>query len=197
PMSEWRKNRGVIHDNPIIVLPGAPDNDAKFAVCPPDVYSELNEVRNEKSGSDLLGIINDTEFPFLLVGRRLKHALNSLGSELPGLARVATTNYAYVHPDDLQNLGAEPGDLLRIASPRASVVGVAEVDPDIKQGVIAMSHSWGGLSLTDEKVRDIGSPTNRLVTSNSGYDRITGLPIMSAIPISVNRITEDELLGIN
>lgn len=193
PISEWRKNKGVIHDNPIIVLPGDPDNDAKFAVCPQDVYLELQEVRNEKSGSDFLGIFNDSEFPFLLVGRRLKHALNSLGSELPGLARVATTNYAYVHPDDLKNLGAESGDLLRISSPRASVVGVAENDPDIKQGVIAMSHSWGGLSLTDEKVRDIGTPTNRLVTSDSGYDRITGLPIMSAIPIKVTRINEDEL----
>ncbi|MEC7844373.1 MAG: molybdopterin-dependent oxidoreductase [Actinomycetota bacterium] len=197
PINEWRKNRGVIHDNPIIVLPADPTNDAKFAVCPQDVYSELQEVRNEKSGSDLLGSFSDSEFPFLLVGRRLKHALNSLGSELPGLARVATTNYAYVHPDDLKNLGAEPGDLLRITSPRSSVVGVAEIDKDIKQGVVAMSHSWGGRSLTDEKVRDIGTPTNRLVTSDSGYDRITGLPIMSAIPIDVHRITEDELLDFN
>ena len=132
PINEWRKNRGVIHDNPIIVLPADPTNDAKFAVCPQDVYSELQEVRNEKSGSDLLGSFSDSEFPFLLVGRRLKHALNSLGSELPGLARVATTNYAYVHPDDLKNLGAEPGDLLRITSPLSSVVGVAEIDKDIK-----------------------------------------------------------------
>lgn len=58
-----------------------------------------------------------------------------------------------------------------------------------------MSHSWGGLSLTDEKVRDIGTPTNRLVTSDSGFDRITGLPIMSAIPISVEHITEEELMA--
>ena len=197
PMSEWRESRGVIHDNPIIVLPGEPNNGAKFAVCPQDVYLELQEVRDEQSGSDLLGNFNDSEFPFLLVGRRLKHALNSLGSELPGLARVATTNYAYVHPDDLKDLDAEPGDLLRITSPRSSVVGVAENDPDIKKGVIAMSHSWGGLSVTDEKVRDIGTPTNRLVSSDSGYDRITGLPIMSAIPIKVLRITEDELLDFN
>ena len=197
PMSEWRESRGVIHDNPIIVLPGEPNNGAKFAVCPQDVYLELQEVRDEQSGSDLLGNFNDSEFPFLLVGRRLKHALNSLGSELPGLARVATTNYAYVHPDDLKDLDAEPGDLLRITSPRSSVVGVAENDPDIKKGVIAMSHSWGGLSVTDEKVRDIGTPTNRLVSSDSGYDRITGLPIMSAIPIKVFRITEDELLDFN
>ena len=53
-----------------------------------------------------------------------------------------------------------------------------------------MSHSWGGLTLTDEKVRDIGTPTNRLVASAEGTDRITGLPVMSAIPIAVERVDE-------
>ena len=193
PISEWRKNRGVIHDKPIRVIDGDPDSDARFAVCPPDVYEELLEVQNERTGLEIFKGIDHKKYPFRLVGRRLKHALNSLGSELPGLADVATTNYAYVHPEDLDNFGAKPGDLLKISSPRASVVGVAESDPGIKRGVVAMSHSWGGLSLTDEKVRDIGTPTNRLVTSDNGFDRITGLPIMSAIPVKIHRISEEEL----
>ena len=194
-MSKWRENRRVIHDNPITVLPGDPKNKARFAVCPDDVFEELNQVREEKSGNDFFPEFDEEKFPFLLIGRRLKYALNSLGSELPGLAKVSTTNYAYVNPDDLKELGADEGDLLKIDSPRAAVVGVAKADTDLKRGVIAMSHSWGGLSLTDEKVRDIGTPTNRLVTSDSGFDRITGLPIMSAIPISVEHITEEELIA--
>ena len=193
PISEWRKNRGVIHDKPIRVIDGDPTSGARFAVCPPDVHEELLEVQNERTGLEIFKGIDHKEYPFRLVGRRLKHALNSLGSELPGLADVATTNYAYVHPEDLDNFGAEPGDLLKISSPRASVVGVAETDPGIKRGVVAMSHSWGGLSLTDEKVRDIGTPTNRLVTSDNGYDRITGIPIMSAIPVQIRLISEEEL----
>ena len=92
-------------------------------------------------------------------------------------------------------MGATGGDLLKISSPRSSVVGVIESDPDIKRGVVSMSHSWGGISLTDEKVRDIGSPTNRLVSSDSGYDRITGLPIMSAIPVNITVITDDQLIS--
>ncbi len=194
PISEWRKNRGVIHDKPIRVIDGDPENDARFAVCPPDVYEELLEVQNEQLSAGIFKDLDYEKFPFRLIGRRLKHALNSLGSELPGLAEVATTNYAYVNPEDLDYFGAQPGDLLQISSPRASVVGVAESDPGIKRGVIAMSHSWGGLSLTDEKVRDIGTPTNRLVTSDNGFDRITGLPVMSAIPIQVRLISDEELL---
>ena len=196
PMSIWRENKRTIHhDNPIKVLPGDPQNDARFAVCPDDVYDELSEVQAERSGSELLDTFDKSLFPYLLVGRRLKHALNSLGSELPGLAKVATTNYVYVNPDDLIELGAKDGDLLKITSPRSSVVGVIESDPDIKRGVVSMSHSWGDISLTDEKVRDIGSPTNRLVSSDVGYDRITGLPIMSAIPVNITSITDDELIS--
>ena len=196
PMIKWRENKRTIHnDNPIRVLPGDPENNERFAVCPDDVFKELSEVREETSGTELLSTFDKSLFPYLLVGRRLKHALNSLGSELPGLSKVATTNYVYVNPDDLIELGATGGDLLKISSPRSSVVGVIESDPDIKRGVVSMSHSWGGISLTDEKVRDIGSPTNRLVSSDSGYDRITGLPIMSAIPVNITVITDDQLIS--
>lgn len=193
PIAEWRANRGVIHDSHIKVIEADSEATARFHVGPDDVVAELADVRAEANGGELLAGYSPDEYPFRLVGRRLKHALNSLGQELPGLARVATTNYAYTHPGDLADLGADAGDLLEITSPRAQVVGVAEPDPDIKRGVIAMSHSWGTLSTTDEKVRDVGTPTNRLVTSDDGYDRITGLPIMSAIPISVRKTTDEEL----
>jgi len=192
PLSEWRKpeNRGTIHADRIRVVAADPDATGRFAVAPADVVAELAQVRNESVGQELLPGFDPAAFPFRLVGRRLKYALNSLGSELPGLAKVASTNYAYVHPDDLAQLDAAPGDLLRLTSPSSSITGVAEADPDIKRGVVAMSHSWGGLALTDEKVRDIGTPTNRLVASAEGTDRVTGLPVMSAIPIAVERIDE-------
>lgn len=197
PISEYREHRGVIHeDRAITVIEADPDADARFAVAPDDVVAELAEVRTEQTGAQLLGSYNAEAFPYRLVGRRLKHALNSLGSELPGLARVATTNHVYTHPQDMAALGVEAGDLLEITSPRGQVVGVVEPDTEIKVGVVAMSHSWGGLSLTDEKVREIGTPTNRLVDSENGTDRITGLPIMSAIPVNLRRTTDDELLNV-
>jgi anaerobic selenocysteine-containing dehydrogenase len=96
---------------------------------------------------------------------------------------VATTNPAHVHPDDLAELGVSAGELVEIRSPGGTVVGVAEPDGDLPRGVVAMSHSWGGSSLTDERVREIGAPTNRLVVSDDGTDPITGMPVMSAIPV--------------
>ncbi len=195
PMSEWRTNRQVVHDDPVrVVAPDpdtlAPDTAARFAVGHPDVLAELAEVHAEGDGAELLPGHDPERFPYRLIGRRLKHVLNSQGAELPGLAQVSTTNYAYVHPDDLNALGAEPGDLLEITSIRASLTGVAAIDADLKPGVLAMSHSWGGLATTDEKVREIGAPTNRLVHGSDGTDRVTGLPVMSAIPVAVARARE-------
>lgn len=196
PIAEWREHRGVIHhDKAIQVVAADPDANAKFAVAPADVVAELAEVHQEHAGAEILPGYDPEQFPFRLIGRRLKHALNSLGNELPGLARVATTNYAYVNPDDMAALGVEAGDLVEITSLRSVVVGVVEPDSDIKPGVVAMSHSWGGGSLTDEKVREIGTPTNRLVNSDGGTDRVTGLPVMSAIPVRLRRTTDDELLS--
>jgi len=90
-----------------------------------------------------------------------------------------------MNPDDMAEYGIADGDIIEITSPRASLHAVVETAPDIRRGVISMAHSWGGSSLTDEKVRDIGAPTNRLVSVDQGYDRVTGMVVQSAIPVRI------------
>ncbi len=188
-VAAMRSSRGVIHDGRSVrVVAPAPDADARFAVAPPEVVAEIAAVLDEGEGAAVLPGFDPVLYPFRLVSRRAKHVLNSLGRELPGLARVSTTNPAFVHPDDLAELGIEPGELARIASPHAELLGVAESAPEMKRGVVSMYHSWGTGSLTDEKVRDEGTPTNRLVTTDAGTDPITGMAVQSAIPVSVSPV---------
>ncbi len=186
-MAEIRDKRGqILTDREVAVVAAAVDADARFAVAPSDVVAELAEVRSEATGAEVLDGFVAEDFPFRLVSRRLKHVLNSLGRELPGLARVGTTNAAYVHPDDLAELGVTEGDLVEITSPTGTIVGVAEASDTVKRGVVSMSHSWGG-SVTDDDVRAQGTPTNRLCTVESGWDRLNGMAIQSAIPVRVQR----------
>jgi anaerobic selenocysteine-containing dehydrogenase len=161
-----------------------PECTARFTLAPDDIAHELAEVRHETDGAAAVSE-QWTEFPFRLVSRRLKHVLNSLGTELPGLAAKGTTNNAYMNPDDMRELGVSEGGLIEITSPRASLHAVVAEAPDVRRGVVSMAHSWGGSSLTDEKVRDIGSPTNRLVSVDQGYDRVTGMVVQSAIPVRI------------
>ena len=120
--------------------------------------------------------------------------LNSLGRELPVLARKTPTNYAYMNPADMATLGLEDDGLVRITSPHSELIGVVMTDASVRQGVISMSHSWGSSTGTDEKVRDIGAPTNRLIDVENGYCPITGQAIQSAIPVSVEPVSEAALL---
>jgi anaerobic selenocysteine-containing dehydrogenase len=111
--------------------------------------------------------------------------LNSFGSELSVLGSKGSTNPAYMNPDDMEHYDLADGDLIEIFSPRASVQAVVESAPDVRRGVISMAHSWGGSSLTDEKVRDIGTPTSRLVSVDKGYDTVNGMVVQSAIPVRI------------
>ncbi len=185
PMPEMRNQRGVIHeDRRIEVVDGDPEANARFAVAPSDIVAELAEVRDEASGAEVLGGFDADQLPFRLVSRRMKHVINSLGRELPGLAKVGTTNPAYLHPDDLDVLGVTEGDVLVIESLHGSITGVAAADPTVKPGVVSMSHSWGRSSKADD-LRGHGMPTNRLVANDDGFDPITGMAVQSAIPVRI------------
>jgi anaerobic selenocysteine-containing dehydrogenase len=185
PMDEVRANRRKVHPDKIMTVSAAdPDCTAKFTVAPDDIVAEMKEIVVEGDGAAALGI-DPSLYPFRLVSRRLKHVLNSYGSDLSVLGAKGSSNSAYMNPDDMKDHDLVDGDLIEIFSPRASVQGLVESAPDVRRGVISMAHSWGGSSLTDEKVRDIGSPTSRLVSVDKGYDRINGMVVPSAIPVRI------------
>ena len=142
----------------------------------------MRQVIVEGDSATTLGV-DPKMYPFRLVSRRLKHVLNSFGSELSALGAKGSTNPAYMNPDDMEAYDLADGDLIEISSPRASIHAVVESATDVRRGVISMAHSWGGSSLTDEKVRDIGTPTSRLVSVDRGYDSVNGMVVQSAIPV--------------
>jgi anaerobic selenocysteine-containing dehydrogenase len=186
PLDQVRANRRQVHpDWRFTVDPPDDAATAKFTLAPEDLTAELAVVRTERTGAEAMGDFDVDAFPFRLVSRRLKHVLNSLGTELPALAKKGTTNPAYMNPADVEALDLHDGDIIRITSPRSSLLGVVEAAPDVKRGVISMAHAWGGSSLTDEKVRDIGSPTSRLTSVDGGFDPVTGMVVSSAIPVAV------------
>ena len=189
PLDEVRANKRTVHmDKRLVVQPAEDGANAQFTPAPDDLMAELAEVLAETSsmfaGTDV------SAYPYRLVSRRLKHVLNSTGTELPALAKKGTTNPAYMNPLDVADLGLVDGDIIEISSPRAVLHCVVEGADDVKRGVISMAHSWGGRSLTDEKVRDIGAPTSRLVTVDVGHDPVTGMVVSSAIPVAVKKAEE-------
>jgi anaerobic selenocysteine-containing dehydrogenase len=119
----------------------------------------------------------------LLVSRRQHEVYNSVGQNLPALKRKRPYNPVYLHPDDAALLGVADGDPVSIASARAEVFGRAELADDIRPGVVSVAHGFPnqrGLSKESP-----GTSVSALLDDEVDYDPISGLPLMSAVPVSV------------
>jgi anaerobic selenocysteine-containing dehydrogenase len=132
-------------------------------------------------------IRTDGDFPYLLVSRRMKNTYNSTGPELSFLAAKGTTNPAYINPEDLAALNINDGEIITVRSARGEIPAVAQGSPDIKRGVVSMAHGWGAApdGSGDDRVREIGANTNRLINNLDHPEKYSGMARQSAIAINL------------
>jgi len=186
------KGKGHLYEEvDVRVEPGRSGRTAQLQLLPEGVADEITAVFEESIWRNGKIVDEDKEFTHLLISRRLKHVFNSSGQQLSNLQKKGTTNPAYMNPDDLKALGVESGQLIEIQGAYGMLVGVAEAAKDIKSGVISMAHAWGDLPGNWGDVRQKGSSTNRLIDDHKTYDKITGQPRMTAIPVNVRHVKED------
>lgn len=193
PWSELRAQRGAVLRAELtqIVQPADPDCTARFQVSPEGLPAELAEVRASASSYDSLEGFDPGVHRFRMASRRLKGVFNSSGREIEKLRAKESTSYAHMHPDDMSELGVGDGQLVEVSSPRSMVRTVVKSAPDVKRGTVSMAHSWGDLPGEAGPVADpytAGDTTGRLSDCASAYDPITGLPVMSAIPVAVRPV---------
>jgi anaerobic selenocysteine-containing dehydrogenase len=193
PIDEMRdKGRGHLYEEvDVRVEPGRKDRTARFQLMPEGVADEMAEVYGENHRQDGKILDDGQEFTHLLISRRLKHVFNSSGQQLTNLQKKGTTNPAYMNPADLTELGISSGELIEIKGAYGMLVGVAEAANDVKRGVISMAHAWGDIPGNWGDVREKGASTNRLIDDHKTYDRITGQPRMTAIPVNLRHVPED------
>jgi anaerobic selenocysteine-containing dehydrogenase len=179
-LDEVKKHRdGALFPETIVAAPRDPTCTTRMDVGNGEMMSELVEVRAE-------GGYGKAGFPFLLVGRRLPHVYNSSGRDLPSLIRKGGSfNPLYAHPDDLAELGIQSQSEVLITSPHGSIPGIAVADGTLRRGVVAMTHCYGSLPTEGQDFRVVGSNTSQLTSVLDDFDRHTGIPRMSAIPVRI------------
>jgi anaerobic selenocysteine-containing dehydrogenase len=167
-----------------IVLPREADNMARLQIGDPHMTAELEEILAE----DYRALRTDDEFPFLFVSRRANNFMNSIGRTLDKLTAGRGYNPAFLHPDDLAALGIASGESIEVRSAHDAIRAVAEADDTLRRGVVAITHGFGGTPADDDRHREIGCNTGRLMAADVDYDPITGIPRMSALPVAIARL---------
>ena len=152
------------------------------------MMQELAEVLDEP----IIANRGGTEFPLLLVSRRLPHVYNSAGRDMPQLVRKGGSyNPVFMHGQDMAKFGIGESDDVAISSAHGAVRAVAERDDTMRPGVVSMSHAFGDLPSENAPVRKVGTNVGALLSVGDDFDRHSGIPRMSALPVRVEKAMQD------
>lgn len=182
-----KRDGGHVYDVPdVIVQPADPATQGRMDLFPAGLAEELQGAATDADTS----FKAKGNFPYLLISRRMKNTFNSTGPELSVLAAKDTTNPAYINPQDLAELNIADGDIISISSERGEIPAVVKSSPDIKRGVVSMAHCWGAApdGTGDNKVREIGANTNRLINNLDHPEKYSGMARHSAIPVKLSKV---------
>ena len=155
----------------------------RLELAHPLMLGQLAEVERELSASAAAGSSDvDSTAPggaiaLQLVSRREHAVYNSVAHHLPALRRRRPYNPAYVNPSDADRIGAADGTPVILESSLGSIRAVLQRAPDIRAGVVSMAHGFEGDGTS--------GCTSVLVDDERDYEPLSGLPRMSAIPVTL------------
>jgi len=89
----------------------------------------------------------------------------------------------HVHPDDARKATLSKGDPARLESEAGTLEVHVEIDPDLRPGVVWLSHGWHETNV------------GRLTSGYERVDPLTGQPQMTALPVRLERISDPAAPG--
>ncbi len=164
-------------DNLDVVQPANPEANGRFQLLPTDVANELQEVFKQDHTFPTL--------PYRLAVRRLRDTLNSAGRDMPSVRARQAYNPVFMNPDDMAKEGFAEDALVAIRSDQGEIPARVKSDPDLRHGVIQISHGFG--SLPDNTRYDEHGVNTNLLLSLARRDTINAMPQMSGVPVAISR----------
>jgi len=178
PLAEVRRYPGGAAFPQPAIRVGPPEGPRhRFQLADPDMVTDLAAVAAGLHAPR-------PETGLRLVCRRMDHVRNS-SVNVASTHRGRPYNPAFLHPDDLAARGLRPGDTVRLVSARDQITCVVDADPSLRRGLVSMAHAFGGLPEEDGRFRELGSSTSRLLVNDAGFERYSGQPRMSAVPVEI------------
>ena len=159
------------------------NDDRKMAAGHPEVISEIGEVLSEPviQGG---GYETGEKFGFRLITYRMKEVYGTQGHNLPSLKAKRPFNPLLMNAEAIKNLGIKDGGRVIVDSGFGKVECIVESTDDLKSDVVALAFGWGDPS-DSRDVSEKGSNVQRLIPDDYRYDKVTGLALLTAIPVNV------------
>ncbi len=176
-------HRGKILNRPGLTVKAKPEGwAAKLVIDSPRVLPDLDRYAEERLGERPA---DGGRYPMRVISRRLNDIHNSNWHEEPGLRKRTPHHPAFINPADLAAYGVTDGEVIEIESEVASIKCVARSAPDVRPGCLSVPHAWGTAPDEPDDPLGAGGNTGRLCSADQEFDAITGIPIMSAIPVRI------------
>ncbi len=156
---------------------------ARFELLPVDVSRELEHALASASYADGYG--------FRLGVRRMREVQNTMYRRLPSIRARNPYNPAWLSNEDFDRLELCDGDWVRISSEEGSIIARAKPDPDLRSGVVSITHGFGGLD-GDGGFDLVGARVNDLISMERHIETINAMPRMTGIPVDVIRLAPKE-----
>jgi anaerobic selenocysteine-containing dehydrogenase len=194
PLDRIRQFPGgaLFPDDSIVVQPKDPDCTDRLDVGNADMLADLAQIATQ----GIARAADDDEFPLRLLCRRHRHVYNS-SCNVEQTHRGRAYNPAYMHSDDLRALGLGDGDIVEIESARAAIHAIVAVDDGVRPGHISMMFGYGADPERDAELHALGSSANRLIADDSIFDRYTGQPRMSNLPVRIRPASAEFLARVS
>ncbi len=149
--------------------------DGRFRVAPEPLLAQLRDAL------DALDAVATTVAPgaaptspvtLQLIPRRIVRTMNS---QMRDVSANGDNGGVRLHPLDAAEHGIGHGDPVRLTNESGTGCGTAVVDENMSRGVISVTHGWA--------VPNAGS----LASSDRDVDPLTGMVMLSGIPVTVTR----------
>lgn len=180
PRIDWDTLRshpgGHVYDElDVTVAPAMEGMETHFQLMPEGMADDLARVAGEPP---VAARLRDGGFTHQMICTRLPHAANSVGIDFPQLLERRGANDARLHPEDLAALGVPEGGRVTIGNRHGELQVTVRADARVRPGVVSLSHGWGGAD-------GPGVNSNLLTGSADYFDPITGMPLMTAVPVRI------------
>lgn len=184
PLDEIKRYPGGhIFDVDVRVSPARPEAaDNRFDAMPDDVAAVLAEVAAEPPPARTASAFG---FTHLLQVRRVRESNNSTSVGLDAVKKRMPYNWAAMNPGDVAAMQLSDGAKVTITSDHGAIPAVVKTDEAVREGVLVMTHGWGGLPGDAAGYEQAGANVNLLISSERHVEPINAMVRMSAIPVNI------------